>query len=100
MLCSIIIPHTTVLLVCSTLTVFSLQVFGQLQSVLGGASVSFHLVEVSPALSRLQAQSLTGTRSQESEREDEPVYRHGQTATGLPVSWYRRLDDVPAGSQD
>lgn len=74
--------------------------FGQLRSVLGGASVSLHLVEVSPALSRLQAQNLTGDSSQEADAEDEPVYRSGETAAGLPVSWYRRLDDVPTGTTE
>lgn len=74
-----------------------LRVFSQLQSVLSGTSMSLHLVEVSPALSRIQAQNLTGTRNQEADSEDEPVYRRGETSTGLPVSWYRRLDDVPAG---
>lgn len=74
-----------------------LRVFSQLQSVLGGASVSLHLVEVSPALSRIQAQTLTGNHSQEADAKDEPVYRHGETAAGLPVSWYRRLEDVPSG---
>ncbi|XP_071324204.1 protein arginine methyltransferase NDUFAF7, mitochondrial isoform X1 [Trachinotus anak] len=74
-----------------------LRVFSQLQSVLGEVSVSLHLVEVSPALSRLQAQNLTRDHSQEADAEDEPVYRRGETAAGLPVSWYRRLDDVPAG---
>ncbi len=76
---------------------FSLQVFSQLRSVFGGASVSLHLVEVSPALSRLQAQNLTGNQNQEADTEDELVYRRGETAAGLPVSWYRRLDDVPSG---
>ena len=75
-----------------------LQVFSQLQSVLSGASVSLHLVEVSPALSRLQAENLTGHCSQEADSEDEPVYRRGETAAGLPVSWYRRLEDVPTGT--
>lgn len=74
-----------------------LRVFSQLQSVLGGASVSLHLVEVSPALSRIQAQTLTGNHSQEADAKDEPVYRRGETAAGLPVSWYRRLEDVPSG---
>ncbi|XP_062292870.1 protein arginine methyltransferase NDUFAF7, mitochondrial [Scomber scombrus] len=74
-----------------------LRVFNQLKSVLGVASVSLHLVEVSPVLSRIQAQNLTGTQNQEADSEDEPVYRRGETSTGLPVSWYRRLDDVPAG---
>lgn len=75
----------------------SLQVLGQLRSVLGEASVSLHLVEVSPALSRLQAEKLTGSGSREADNEDEPVYRRGETKDGLPVSWYRNLDDVPAG---
>ncbi|XP_068609834.1 protein arginine methyltransferase NDUFAF7, mitochondrial [Brachionichthys hirsutus] len=74
-----------------------LRVFGQLQPVLGETSVSLHLVEVSPALSRLQAQNLTGSRSQEADSEDAAAYRRGKTAMGLPVSWYRRLDDVPTG---
>nr|XP_046229489.1 protein arginine methyltransferase NDUFAF7, mitochondrial isoform X2 [Scatophagus argus] len=74
-----------------------LRVFSQLRSVLGEASVSLHLVEVSPALSRLQAHILTGDHSQEADAEDDPVYRRGEAAAGLPVSWYRRLDDVPTG---
>ncbi|XP_058469992.1 protein arginine methyltransferase NDUFAF7, mitochondrial [Solea solea] len=74
-----------------------IRVFSQLRSVLGDASVSLHLVEVSPTLSRLQAQNLTGTSSREADAEDEPVYRSGETAAGLPVSWYRRLDDIPTG---
>ncbi|XP_040920061.1 protein arginine methyltransferase NDUFAF7, mitochondrial [Toxotes jaculatrix] len=72
-----------------------LRVFSQLQSVLGQVSVSLHLVEVSPALSQLQAESLTRNHSREAE--DELVYCRGETAAGLPVSWYRRLDDVPTG---
>lgn len=72
--------------------------FGQLRPVLGHTSVSLHLVEVSPALSRLQAQNLTSDLSHEADTVDEPVYRRGETAEGLPVSWYRRLDDVPVGT--
>lgn len=74
-----------------------LRVFSQLRSVLGEASVSLHLVEVSPALSLVQAQNLTGNRSREADGEDDPVYRRGETEAGLPVSWHRRLDDVPTG---
>ncbi|XP_069371488.1 protein arginine methyltransferase NDUFAF7, mitochondrial [Paralichthys olivaceus] len=74
-----------------------LRVFSQLQSVLCESSVSLHLVEVSPVLSRLQAQTLTRDSSREADAEDELVYRRGETAAGLPVSWYRRLDDVPTG---
>ncbi|XP_034384207.1 protein arginine methyltransferase NDUFAF7, mitochondrial-like isoform X2 [Cyclopterus lumpus] len=74
-----------------------LRVFSQLRSVVGGASVSLHLVEVSPVLSRLQAQNLTGSRNREADGEDQLVYRRGETAAGVPVSWYRRLEDVPSG---
>lgn len=80
-------------------SIFSLQVFSQLRTVLGETSVSLHLVEVSPALSQLQAQNLTGSRSWEADPEDKLVYRRGETTAGLPVSWYRRLDDVPTGTQ-
>lgn len=82
------------------LVLLSLQVFGQLRSVVGGASVSVHLVEVSPVLSRVQAETLTGTGGQEASGEPDPAcpeYRRGETAAGVPVSWYRRLEDVPAG---
>ncbi|KAM4633942.1 protein arginine methyltransferase NDUFAF7, mitochondrial [Polymixia lowei] len=74
-----------------------LRVFSQLRSALGEAAVSVHLVEVSPRLSQVQAQCLTRDQNQVSASEDEPVYRHGTTTTGLPVAWYRRLEDVPRG---
>ncbi|XP_034059082.1 protein arginine methyltransferase NDUFAF7, mitochondrial [Gymnodraco acuticeps] len=74
-----------------------LRVFSQLKSVLDGCSVSLHLVEVSPALSAVQAQTLTGGSSVESSSEDDPVFRRGETSAGLPVFWYRCLEDVPAG---
>ncbi|XP_013999513.2 protein arginine methyltransferase NDUFAF7, mitochondrial isoform X2 [Salmo salar] len=74
-----------------------LRVFSQLRGALGGAAVSVHLVEVSPKLSQVQAQCLTGDQSQVSASEDEPVYRQGTSTTGLPISWYRNLDDVPRG---
>ncbi|KAM3861126.1 protein arginine methyltransferase NDUFAF7, mitochondrial [Diretmus argenteus] len=74
-----------------------LRVFSQLRSVLGEASVSVHLVEVSPTLSQVQAQTLTGNQNQAALSEDVPVYRRGETAAGLPVSWYHRVDDVPRG---
>ncbi|KAI4786522.1 hypothetical protein KUCAC02_037064 [Chaenocephalus aceratus] len=74
-----------------------LRVFSQLKSVLDGCSVSLHLVEVSPALSGVQAQTLTGGSSVESSSEDDPVFRRGETSDGLPVFWYRCLEDVPAG---
>lgn len=74
------------------------QVFTQLRSVLADAAVSVHLVEVSPALSRVQAETLTRSRSR-GNHGDGPVYLSGETAAGLPVSWYRCLEDVPAGTR-
>lgn len=76
---------------------FLLQVFSQLRSALVDAEVSLHLVEVSPALSRVQAETLTS--SYEPQAGDGPVYLSGETASGLPVSWYHCLEDVPAGSK-
>ncbi|CAG5997486.1 unnamed protein product [Menidia menidia] len=72
-----------------------LRVFDQLRSVWKEASVSLHLVEVSPTLSQLQAQHLTGGGSQGAEPKDGPAYRRGHTPAGLPVVWTRRLEDVP-----
>ncbi|XP_035268574.1 protein arginine methyltransferase NDUFAF7, mitochondrial [Anguilla anguilla] len=74
-----------------------LRVFSQLRAVLGGTAVSVHLVEVSPRLSEVQARSLTGDLNQVSRSENDPAYRRGTTGTGLPISWYRSLDDVPKG---
>lgn len=72
-----------------------LRVFSQLRSALVDAEVSLHLVEVSPALSRVQAERLTSRH--EPQAGDGPVYLSGETASGLPVSWYHCLEDVPAG---
>lgn len=80
-----------------SLTSDILRVFGQLQSVLCGASVSVHLVEVSPKLSEVQAHCLAGENTQVCVSDEESVYRTGTTHTGVPVSWYRRIDDVPRG---
>ena len=72
---------------------------GQLRSVLGGAEVSVHLVEVSPRLSAVQAALLTGARGPPEAPGDQAVYRRAATPTGTPVSWYRQLDDVPRGGR-
>lgn len=80
-----------------SLTKDVLRVIGQLRQVMGGASVSVHLVEVSPVLSMLQAQALTGSDNHVSAEGEELVYRRGNTADGVQVSWYRRLQDVPSG---
>ncbi|MCI4389615.1 hypothetical protein PGIGA_G00100240 [Pangasianodon gigas] len=80
-----------------SLTSDILRVFGQLQSALCGASVSVHLVEVSPKLSEVQAHCLAGENTQVCVSDEESVYRTGTTHTGVPVSWYRRIDDIPRG---
>lgn len=76
--------------------------------------VSLHLVEVSPHLSQLQELKLCGTVSvvkdvleaDDSRRHlhlhtnhdnDEMMYKHNITKHGVPVSWYRNLEDVPEG---
>lgn len=74
-----------------------LRVFRQLKSVVGESAVSVHLVEVSPKLSEVQAQSLTGEDSKAADNENDPVYRRGTTKTGHPVYWYRGMEDVPRG---
>lgn len=74
-----------------------LRVLKQLKSVVGESAVSVHLVEVSPKLSEVQAQSLTGEDSKAADNENDPVYRRGTTKTGHPVYWYRGMEDVPRG---
>ncbi|XP_068729458.1 protein arginine methyltransferase NDUFAF7, mitochondrial-like isoform X2 [Montipora capricornis] len=75
-------------------------------------NVSLHLVEVSPALSDIQEKMLTGGlhngRDNKEEKEDgvtrvtplenevnaELCYKTRITQTGVPVSWYRSIQDV------
>ncbi|XP_039604030.1 protein arginine methyltransferase NDUFAF7, mitochondrial isoform X1 [Polypterus senegalus] len=71
-----------------------LRVFGQLTSVLGKTLVSVHLIEVSPVLSNLQAEKLTGKENL-IVGENVAIYRQGITSLGLPVYWHRSLEDVP-----
>lgn len=71
--------------------------FGQLGSVLKGCDISVHLVEVSSKLSELQAARLTGGKAPLEQTPDSPVYMRGTTTSGIPVSWYRDLRDVPQG---
>ena len=80
----------------------TLQVFKQFQHITGDL-LSLHLVEVSPKMSQLQEEKLTGrpgSRDASSKVEDsteEKAYKSVQSKTGVPVSWYRRLQDVPKG---
>nr|CAD7430989.1 unnamed protein product [Timema monikensis] len=58
--------------------------------------VSLHLVELSPHLSRIQAQRLCGDTTKENEPNSvENHYRSGTSLHGTPVFWYHRLQDVP-----
>ncbi|XP_065489143.1 protein arginine methyltransferase NDUFAF7, mitochondrial isoform X2 [Caloenas nicobarica] len=79
-----------------TLTDDILRVFKQLASLLSKCDVSIHLVEVSPKLSEIQAQMLTGGKVQ-SNPEDKSVYMKGISKTGIPIFWYRDVQDVPLG---
>ncbi|XP_030800835.1 protein arginine methyltransferase NDUFAF7, mitochondrial isoform X2 [Camarhynchus parvulus] len=79
-----------------TLTEDILRVFKQLASVLSKCDVSVHLVEVSPKLSEIQAVMLTGGKVQPSP-EDESAYMKGISKTGIPIFWYRDIQDVPPG---
>ncbi|XP_055981632.1 protein arginine methyltransferase NDUFAF7, mitochondrial [Sorex fumeus] len=80
-----------------TLTGDILRVFGQLGSVLQNCDISIHLVEVSQKLSEIQASTLTDEAVPLEQAADAPVYMKGVTKSGLPVSWYRDLRDVPQG---
>ncbi|XP_054678773.1 protein arginine methyltransferase NDUFAF7, mitochondrial isoform X2 [Grus americana] len=79
-----------------TLTDDILRVFNQLASLLSKCDVSIHLVEVSPKLSETQALMLTGGKVQ-SNPEDMSAYMKGVSKTGIPIFWYRDIQDVPPG---
>ncbi|KAM8785829.1 protein arginine methyltransferase NDUFAF7, mitochondrial isoform 1-T1 [Rhynchonycteris naso] len=74
-----------------------LRVFSQLGSVLKNCDISIHLVEVSQKLSEIQALTLTEEKVPLERSDGSPVYMKGVTKSGIPVSWYRDLQDVPKG---
>ncbi|XP_058524053.1 protein arginine methyltransferase NDUFAF7, mitochondrial [Ochotona princeps] len=74
-----------------------LRVFSQLGSVLRNCDISIHLVEVSQKLSEIQALTLTGDKAPSERSADSPVYMKGLSKSGIPISWYRNLHDVPKG---
>ncbi|XP_035128694.1 protein arginine methyltransferase NDUFAF7, mitochondrial isoform X4 [Callithrix jacchus] len=74
-----------------------LRVFSQLGSVLKNCDISVHLVEVSQKLSEVQALTLTEEKVPLERNAESPVYMKGVTKSGIPVSWYRDLHDVPKG---
>ena len=71
--------------------------FSQLGSVLKNCDISVHLVEVSPKLSEIQALTLTEEKLPLERDADSLVYMKGVSKSGIPVSWYRDLKDVPKG---
>ncbi|GFO34673.1 NADP dehydrogenase [ubiquinone] complex i, assembly factor 7-like [Plakobranchus ocellatus] len=83
-----------------------LRVFSQFPEI--ASNISLHLVEVSPALSKLQVIKLVGEgdesnseqktlNSNSSENECEGPYRQEISKYGPQISWYRNLSDVPEG---
>ncbi|EPY83861.1 protein midA, mitochondrial-like isoform 1-like protein [Camelus ferus] len=74
-----------------------LRVFSQLGSVLKNCDISVHLVEVSQKLSEIQALTLTEEKVPLERDAGAPVYMKGVTKSGIPISWYRDLQDIPKG---
>ncbi|BFF90300.1 protein arginine methyltransferase NDUFAF7 homolog mitochondrial [Drosophila madeirensis] len=62
-----------------------------------GAEFSMHMVEISPYLSKAQAQRFCYTHNTLPEDAQLPHYQVGTTATGTKAYWHRRLEDVPEG---
>jgi NADH dehydrogenase [ubiquinone] 1 alpha subcomplex assembly factor 7 len=61
--------------------------------------ISLHLVEISPYLSKLQAQKLCFQSAEidNPERMGYPHYREGETLSGAKIYWYKRIEDIPDG---
>lgn len=62
-----------------------------------GAEFTMHMVEVSPYLSKAQAQRFCYTHETLPEDTPLPHYQVGTTATRTKAYWHRRLEDVPPG---
>lgn len=65
---------------------------------LKNCDISVHLVEVSEKLSEIQALTLTEEKVPVERNAGSPVYMKGVTKSGIPISWYRDLHDVPRGN--
>ncbi|XP_069076796.1 protein arginine methyltransferase NDUFAF7, mitochondrial isoform X2 [Pleurodeles waltl] len=72
-----------------------LRVFKQFQPLLNDCDISLHMVEISHKLSDIQALKLTGENLPSDH--NKISYKKGTTRTGLPISWYQVLADVPRG---
>lgn len=53
---------------------------------------------MSQKLSEIQALTLTEEKVPLERNAESPVYMKGVTKSGIPVSWYRDLQDVPKGN--
>lgn len=71
-----------------------LRVCNQLK-IIPTSSLSIHLVELSPYLSKMQAQKLCYSSKEFNSQNDLPFYRIGETISGIKMYWYRRIEDVP-----
>ncbi|XP_071997344.1 protein arginine methyltransferase NDUFAF7, mitochondrial [Engystomops pustulosus] len=74
-----------------------LRVFKQFQHLLNPCDISIHLVEVSPKLSEIQAITLTGNNIETHYDEATSAYKKGITKSGLHISWYNDVQNVPSG---
>lgn len=74
-----------------TLSQDILRVFNHFNSL---KSASLHLVEVSPMLSDIQARNLC-MQNQIITDPDSMIHRQGISHEGIPVKWYKQLNDVP-----
>ncbi|XP_069810654.1 protein arginine methyltransferase NDUFAF7, mitochondrial [Dendropsophus ebraccatus] len=74
-----------------------LRVFSQFDRLLNSCDINIHLVEVSPKLSEIQAVRLTGNSTETKYNENTSAYKKGITKSGLEISWYGDVQDIPAG---
>ncbi|XP_030565308.1 protein arginine methyltransferase NDUFAF7 homolog, mitochondrial [Drosophila novamexicana] len=62
-----------------------------------GAQFTMHMVEISPFLSKAQAQRFCYKHETVPEEAQLPYYQIGTTASGTQAYWHHRLEDVPPG---
>lgn len=79
----------TVLQVCLKTICDSFQVFAKFKFT---EEISCHLVEISPELSQIQAKTLVVDNV---EANDASPYQRGESMSGIPVHWYKSLEEVP-----
>lgn len=58
-------------------------------------TMSFHMVELSPYLSKLQSQKLCYSSNEVDPQLKMPYYRVGETLSGVKMFWYHRIEDIP-----